>query len=150
MARIRILLALAVAICAIGAITASSAAAGSPESLMMKKVNHYRKSHGLHAVHLSRSLKHSAARYARYMRDHQYFGHQSRIRASSHYRRLGEILEVQRGGANVSLAFHTWLRSSPHRAIILDSSFTYAGAGRAYGRYRGHKSTFWVMHFGRP
>jgi uncharacterized protein YkwD len=150
MARIRILLALAVAICAIGAVTATSATARSPEALMMKKVNNYRKKHGLRSVKLSSSLKHSAARYARYMMSHHYFGHSSRIHASSRYRRLGEILEYQRGGANVSLAFRTWLRSGPHREIILDRSFTYAGAGRAHGSYRGHKSTFWVMHFGRP
>ena len=150
MARIRTLLVLAVAICAIGAITAATATAKSPEARMMSKVNHYRKQHGLRAVKLSKSLKHSAAKYARYMMRHHYFGHSDRIHASSRYRRLGEILEYQRGGSNVSLAFRTWLRSGPHRAIILDSKFNYAGAGLTHGRYRGHDSTFWVMHFGRP
>jgi uncharacterized protein YkwD len=150
MARIRILLALTVAIGAIAALTATGAAATTPESKMMKKVNEYRRSHGLRAVKLASSLKHSAKHYADWMMDHHYFGHSSRIHASSRYRRLGEILERQRGGANVSLAFRTWIRSGPHRAIILDRSFTYAGAGRAYGSYEGHKNTFWVMHFGRP
>jgi uncharacterized protein YkwD len=150
MARIRILLALAVAICAIGVATASPAAAGSPESLMLSKVNHYRKKHGLHSVRLSRSLRHSAAKYARHLMRHQYFGHAKRIHASSRYSRLGEILELQRGGANVNLAFRTWLGSSPHRDIILDRSFTFAGAGRTHGRFRGRMSTIWVMHFGRP
>jgi uncharacterized protein YkwD len=150
MARIRILLALAIAICAIGATTAASATASSPQSQMMHKVNHYRHKYGLHAVKFSSSLKHSAGRYARWMMRHHYFGHSSRIHASSRYRRLGEILEAQRGGSNVSLAFHTWMRSGPHRAIILDRSFKYAGAGLAHGWYRGHKSTFWVMHFGTP
>ena len=51
---------------------------------------------------------------------------------------------------NVNLAFHTWLGSSPHRAIILDPKFNRAGAGRAHGRFKGHKATLWVMHFGRP
>ena len=150
MARIRILLALAVAICAIGAFGSAAATASSPQEKMMKKVNDYRKKHGLHRVKFSSSLKHSAGRYARYMMKHHYFGHQSRIHASSKYRRLGEILEYQRGGSNVSLAFHTWLRSGPHRDIILDRNFKYAGAGLAHGQYRGHYSTFWVMHFGRP
>jgi len=150
MARIRILLVLTVAVCAIGLGTATGAAARSPESKMMKKVNDYRKKHGLRAVKLASSLKRSAKRYADYMMSHHYFGHSSRIHASSRYRRLGEILERQRGGANVDLAFRTWIRSGPHRAIILDRSFTYAGAGRAYGPYEGYKNTFWVMHFGRP
>ena len=52
MARIRILLALTVAICAIGLATAGGAAA-SPESQMMKKVNDYRNKHGLRAVKLA-------------------------------------------------------------------------------------------------
>lgn len=150
MARIRILLALAIAVCALAATGVAPAAASSPEKQMMKKVNHYRHKYGLRAVKLSKSLKHSAERYAHWMMKHHYFGHRSRIHASSRYRRLGEILEYQRGGSNVSLAFHTWMHSSPHRAIILDRSFTYAGAGLAHGRYRGHRSTFWVMHFGRP
>jgi uncharacterized protein YkwD len=152
MDRIRISLALTIAMCAIAATAfASSAAARSPESLMLHKVNHYRKTHGLRAVHLSRSLKHSAAHYARHMMRKQYFGHARRIHASSHFRRLGEILEWQRGmRPNVSLAFHTWLRSGPHRAIILDRSFTYAGAGRTNGRFQDGKATLWVMHFGRP
>jgi uncharacterized protein YkwD len=150
MARIRILLALAVAVCAIAAVTASPATAKSPEARMMSKVNNYRKKHGLRRVRWSKSLKHSAARYARHMMRNHYFGHDDRIHASSRYRRLGEILEYQRGGSNVSLAFRTWLRSGPHRAIILDRKFNYAGAGLTHGTYRGHKSTFWVMHFGRP
>jgi uncharacterized protein YkwD len=150
MARIRFLLALALALCAIAAISVSPATARTPQETMMKKVNDYRKKHGLHRVKYSKSLKHSAGRYARYMRDHHYFGHQDRIHASSKYRRLGEILEYQRGGSNPSLAFKTWLRSGPHRDIILDRSFTYAGAGLAHGQYRGHYTTFWVMHFGTP
>ena len=80
-----------------------------------------------------------------------YFGHSNRIHASGHFRRLGEILEIQRGlRPNVRIAFHTWLRSPGHRAILEDPSFDYAGAGRAAGRFQGHKSTIWVMHFGRP
>ena len=150
MARIRILVALGVVALAM-AVCAVAAEARSPESVMMQKVNHYRHSHGLRAVRTSRSLKHSAARYARHMLHSNYFGHASRIHASHHFRRLGEILEYQRGmRPNVSEAFHCWMRSGPHRAIILDRSFTYAGAGRAAGRFQGGRNTIWVMHFGHP
>ena len=151
MARIRILLALAVAVCAIAAVTASPATAKSPQARMMSKVNEYRKKHGLRRVRWSKSLKSSAARYARHMMRNGYFGHAKRIHASDRYSRLGEILEYQRSTKpNVKLAFRTWIRSGSHRAIILDRNFTRAGAGRAWGRMRGHKSTVWVMHFGRP
>jgi uncharacterized protein YkwD len=152
MARIRILITLVVAICAIGVATAAvpAAAKRSPEALMMHKVNSYRARHGVRRVRLSHSLKRSARRYAHYMMRHQYFGHAKRIHASSKYHRLGEILEWQTGyKANVRRAFYCWVHSSEHRAIILDSSFTWAGAGRAHGRFHGRKSTIWVMHFGR-
>ena len=150
MARIRILLALMLALCAIGAATATGAAA-SPEAKMMKKVNEYRKKHGVRPVKLASSLKHSAKRYADWMMSHHYFGHSSRIHASSRWHRLGEILEIQTGTRpGVKRAFRTWMHSSEHRSIILDGSFTYAGAGRSYGSYEGYKNTFWVMHFGRP
>src|SRR4051812_32744654 len=99
MGRIRILLALAVAVCAIvaTAVASSTAAAKSPEANMMHKVNHYRLKHGLHRVKWADSLRHSAKKYAWYMMRSQYFGHARRIHASKRYRRLGEILEYQRG-----------------------------------------------------
>lgn len=153
MGRIRILLALAVAICAIGAVAfATTAFAGkSPEANMMHKVNNYRKRHGLPRVKWARSLKKSARRYAWHMMSHGYFGHDKRIHASDRYSWLGEILEYQRSyKPNVKLAFRTWIHSDAHRAIILDRRFNRAGAGRAWGRMKGHKSTVWVMHFGRP
>ena len=153
MARIRMLLALTVAMCAIAGVTLASNAQAhrSPEAQMLHRVNHYRKKHGVRALHLSHSLKRSARKYAHKMMREQYFGHQRRIQASSKYRRLGEILEWQRGtDPNVGLAFRTWVHSREHRAIILDRNFTYAGAGRAWGRFHGRPSTIWVMHFGKP
>src|SRR2546423_13072738 len=116
MPRFRILIALVGAICAI-AVTASTASA-SPEMAMIHKVNHYRHQHGLRSVRVSGSLMRSAKNYAHWMMRHQYFGHRSRIHASSHYRRLGEILEWQRGdAANVRLALDTWKHSGSHRAL---------------------------------
>jgi uncharacterized protein YkwD len=151
MARIRIFIAIALATCALAAMAmASSAAASSPEAQMLQKVNKYRRHHGLGAIRLSRDLARSAKRKARRMMDSGYFGHDDRIHASSRFRRLGEILEWQRGGTNVALCFRTWIRSGPHRAIILDRYFNYAGAAHVYGWYRGHKTTMWAMHFGRP
>src|SRR3954451_12981688 len=154
MGRIRISLALAIAVCVIAATavaTTEVAVAKGPVANMMHKVNHYRLKHGLHRVKWADSLMHSAHKYAWYMMRSQYFGHSRRIHASSRYKRLGEILEYQRGKRpNVNLAFHTWLGSPPHREIILDPKFNRAGAGRAWGRFKGHKSTIWVMHFGRP
>ena len=154
MARIRILLVLVLAIsaCALATAVSPAVAGRGAEAHMMKIVNDYRAKHGLPRVRHSRSLRGSAERYAHYMMRNGYFGHQNRIRANSKkYHRLGEILEIQRGlRARTYHAFRVWLSSSSHRAIILDRNFNRAGAGRVSGRFRGHKSTIWVMHFGRP
>jgi uncharacterized protein YkwD len=149
MARIRILMAMTIAACTLA--VCAAAAQASPEMAMLKKVNHFRHAHGLRAVHMSRSLMGSASRYAHDLMGSGYFGHSNRIHASGRFHRLGEILEIQRGTQpGVRNAFHCWLRSPGHRSIIMDGSFNFAGAGRAAGRFHGHNSTIWVMHFGRP
>jgi uncharacterized protein YkwD len=117
---------------------------------MLNKVNAFRQSHGVPPVHLSRSLEHSAASYSRYMMRSGYFGHASRIHASSRYRTLGEIIEIQRGmGAGVNQAFSAWVNSPPHRSVMLMSTFKFAGAGVVHGRFHGARRTIWTMHFGR-
>ena len=148
----RMLIALLVAVFALGAaVPVAGARSRTPEQKMMDKVNHYRHRHGLRKVRTAGDLKKSARRYAWYQMRRQYFGHSKTIHASSKYHRLGEILEIQRGlSPNVDLAFRTWIRSSPHRAIILDPKFNFAGAGKAKGRFHGRDSTIWVMHFGHP
>jgi uncharacterized protein YkwD len=151
MARRTTLLALALVALIVAIVTAPAGGASSPEATMLAKVNNYRRAHGVKPVHLSNSLKSSADRKAHDMLRSQRFGHDSRIHANHHYRRLGEIIEMQTGYApDVNRAFKAWIHSSPHRAIILDRGFNYAGAGRAAGRYHGRKTTMWVMHYGHP
>src|SRR2546423_12618955 len=96
MARIRTLLALGLVVLA-AAIVAAPAQAGSPEMAMLSKVNHFRRQHGLRAVHYSHSLRSSASRYAHHMMQSGYFGHDRHIHPSHHYRRLGGITCLQRG-----------------------------------------------------
>jgi len=128
----------------------ATAAATSPQMLMLEKVNSFRAAHGVKKVHLSRSLEDSASRYSRHMMRSGYFGHASRIHASRRYRTLGEIIEIHRGlRARVSTAFHAWVNSPPHRSVMLMSQFRFAGAGFASGRFHGHRDTIWTMHFGR-
>ena len=127
----------------------AAAHATSPAKLMLKKVNSYRANHGLKKVRFNRSLAHSAAAYSRYQMRHGYFGHASRIHASHRFHMLGEIIEIHRGGPGVRTAFKAWLHSPPHRSIIMNSSFKMAGAGYVTGRFHGHRSTIWTMHFGR-
>jgi uncharacterized protein YkwD len=127
----------------------TAAARASAEDQMLAKINSYRSQHGLPRVRKSKSLTRSAERYSWRQLNGGYFGHSSRIQASSKYRRLGEILAFLSGTrAQVSSAFRMWLNSGGHRAVIMDRRFRYVGAGRASGRFRGGKATIWTVQFG--
>lgn len=124
-------------------------ASPSPEVRMVRKANAYRSNRGLPKVRISKSLMNSAERYSWRQLNGGYFGHSGRIHASSGFRRLGEILEYHRGlKARLDHAFRLWLNSGGHRAVIMDSGFRFAGAGRASGRFQGRNATIWTMHFG--
>jgi uncharacterized protein YkwD len=132
------------------ALLVPGAALASPQRHMLDRVNSARAHHGLPALHFSRSLQHSASRYAHHMVRSHYFGHSSRIHASSQFHTLGEILEAHFiRKPMVGLAARNWMHSSSHRSIILSRSFRYAGAGYAMGSYQGRPVTMWTMHFGR-
>jgi uncharacterized protein YkwD len=125
--------------------------AASPQLEMVGRINDIRRSHGLPALDVSRSLMRSADAYSETMMERQYFGHANRIQASSRFRRLGEIIEIHRGGRpDVEWAIRDWLGSPPHMRVILDDLFTYIGAGYTVGRFGSYTSTIWVVHFGRP
>jgi uncharacterized protein YkwD len=128
---------------------APASAARSAEDQMVAKINSYRAKHGLPKVRKSKSLTRSAERYSWKQMRGGYFGHSSRIQASSKYRRLGEILAWSSGtAARVRQTFRMWLNSGGHRAVIMDRGFRYVGAGRASGNYRGGKATIWTVQFG--
>ena len=138
------------ALLAVLLVVPATASARSPEITMLEKVNAFRVKHGLPKVHLSRSLARSARAWSRHMMHTGYFGHGSSIHASHRFRTLGEIIEIHRGRRpRPSLAFREWLNSPPHRSVILMRQFRFAGAGYATGRFHGHRSTTWTMHFGR-
>jgi uncharacterized protein YkwD len=147
---LRVRTAALVALLACALVAPATASAISAQRLMLKKVNSFRKSHGVPPVHFSRSLGSSAGKYSRYMMRHGYFGHASRIHASRRFRMLGEIIEIHRGmKPGVTRAFRAWVHSPPHRSVMLMREFKLAGAGFVSGRFHGYKDTIWTMHFGR-
>ncbi len=148
MPRFRMLALCTLALCLI-APAAPATAARSAEDQMIAKINSYRAKHGLPKVRKSKSLTRSAERYSWKQMRGGYFGHASRIQASSKYRRLGEILAWSAGtSARVRDTFRMWLNSGGHRAVIMDRGFRYVGAGRASGNFRGSKATIWTVQFG--
>ena len=149
MPRFRILVLCALTACLIVPALPAAPAAASAEDQMLAKINSYRAKHGLPGVRKSKSLNRSAERYSWKMMSSGYFGHANRIQASSKYRRLGEILAYTSGTRpRTSEAFRMWLNSPGHKAVIMDRSFRYVGAGAASGRFRGRKATLWTAHFG--
>jgi uncharacterized protein YkwD len=132
------------------ALALPAGASASKSRDMLNAVNWVRSQNGLPALHYSRSLAHSAKCYSNTMMHRGYFGHDSRIHASRRFRTLGEILEYRRGmKPHVRATLKDWMNSPPHRAVIMNGSFKYAGAGFARGRFHGKRSTIWAMHFGR-
>ena len=116
---------------------------------MLAAVNTVRAKHGLAALRGSPSLRRSARRYARWMLRKDYFGHLSRIRASSHFSLLGEALAWHSGRrAGVSRTVRAWMHSPPHRALLLHPGFRFLGAGMARGRLGRRGVTAWVLHLG--
>ena len=149
MTRARMLVVAAVLIASL-LVPAAPASADAAAFKMIRKVNIYRENRGLPKLKISRSLNRSADRYAGRMMRGGYFGHSNRIKASSRFRRLGEIIEMHRGHrARVSSAFRAWRRSGSHNAMLLDGNFRWVGAGYVKGRFQGRRTTMWVMHFGR-
>jgi uncharacterized protein YkwD len=117
---------------------------------MLAQINAARAGSGVHALRGSTSLNSSAARYARYLMRRGYFGHASRIRASGHFRVLGEVLEMHSGsGPQVGSTLQAWLNSPGHRDVLMSGRFFWIGLGKATGRFHGRTSTIWVGQLGR-
>jgi uncharacterized protein YkwD len=120
-------------------------------SRMVDKINTVRAQHGLKALSYSRSLSRSSGRYARYMVSRQNFSHAPRIRASSRFSRLGEILAWTPGPVpNWEQTLSEWLASPSHRAVLLSRKFSVIGAGRAHNPADGDEAAVvWAVQFGR-
>lgn len=116
---------------------------------MLNAVNEVRAQHGLAAFRGSASLHRSASVYARWMLRTDHFGHLSRIRATGRFSMLGELLAWHSGRRpHVFRTVRRWMRSAPHRALILHPGLRWLGAGIAHGRLFGHRATTWVLHLG--
>lgn len=83
---------------------------------------------------------------------HSACGHAFSYRADwAGYRwtRLGENIAFGTGPVSVRAIFSAWLRSTKHRANILDPAFRDVGVGSRRGRVAGASARFWVAEFGR-
>ena len=149
MRRIAALIAVSVAVGV--ALPAAPAAAASPEVVMFTKINEIRRAHGLARMRPSYPLFYSAGRYARRMVRSDYFGHLARIPLTRRFRMAGETLAMHHGWRlSPRRTVWQWMGSPSHRAILLSSSFTRLGVGRARGNYGSSRATMWVAHVAKP
>jgi uncharacterized protein YkwD len=116
---------------------------------MIAHVNKFRANNGLPGLKRSDSLVGSARRYAHWMLAHDYFGHQSSIRAAGNFRNLGETLAWHSGSnADVVGTLSQWRHSAPHRAVLLSRAFRFIGAAPSRGNLGGRHVTAWVAQLG--
>ena len=114
-------------------------------------VNAERARHDLPPLKPSPHLRRSADRFAHRLMREDRFAHESRIPASrTHFHHLGEALALhfgpERGPATT---VHAWLRSPPHRRLLLTRTMNLIGAGEARGTFRGRQATIHVLHLAR-
>jgi uncharacterized protein YkwD len=124
-------------------------AAASPQDDAISQLNQLRQASGLPALQASESLHRSSTKYARRMIDTDYFGHASRIAASSAFGRIGETLALHDGWrADPAQTISAWMNSSGHRAVLMSSAYRWVGMGIARGKIGSRLVTVWVAHVG--
>ncbi len=119
---------------------------------VLKLVNTERKKAGCKSVTLDARLTAAAAGHAMDMATANYFSHTSkdgrsfvdRIEAQGYSKPRSE--NIAAGQPTVAAVMSAWMKSSGHRANILDCSATQMGAAGAKG---GSYGVYWVQDFGR-
>ena len=138
------------AITLLAAPSTASASAPSAGAQMIWEINQARAKRGLWPLQRSVSLQRSARGFARWQMRNDRFGHVSSIRASRRFSMRGEALAFHRGRlARIRYTVRAWLRSPPHRRLVLTRSMGLAGAGHSKGRFGGRHSVIWTLHLGR-
>ncbi|MGH3104969.1 MAG: CAP domain-containing protein [Gaiellaceae bacterium] len=136
------------------------------EAAIVRQVNAFRTRHGLARLHVSVRLAASAEDKSRRMAARGYFDHDSpsgapfwrqieRFYGSRGYRywSVGENIEWGPAGIAAETALEAWLRSPPHRAVLLRARYRQFGLSAvevtdAPGVYGGQAVTIVTAHFG--
>jgi len=133
---------------------------------MLEYVNLVRASHGLAALHLSRSLVRAALHHSLNMGVHGYFGHENArgmnfgARIRNYFQALGfrvwmageNLLETPRV-PTAKRAVRLWMHSTPHRENLLNPNWRSVGFGSirvhsAPGIFRHRSVTLLTADFG--
>jgi uncharacterized protein YkwD len=152
----------AAARCAGAAARPASLDEGARQSAVVCEINRVRRRHGLAPVSAHAPLTRMARRFARTMVAHRFFSHvgpgganlSARRRAAGYRgRALGEVLAWGEGRyASPRAAVRSWLRSTPHRRVVLGRGYRDVGVGVALGDPFGggfRRSATYAAEFGR-
>jgi uncharacterized protein YkwD len=112
------------------------------ERAVIRELNDVRARHGLRHLRPSRALGRAADQHSRDMLRRDFFDHSSsdgtpfdrRVRRHADARHVGETLAAigrRHGGAGAVVRM--WMRSPPHRAILLSGEFRRVGIARRWG-----------------
>jgi uncharacterized protein YkwD len=143
------------------ATSARPASPGAGRAAVVCEVNRVRRRHGLAAVKPDPRLTRMAGRFARTMVARRFFSHVSpggstlhdRLRAAGYRgRAAGEVLAWGQGRlASPRAAVRSWLRSPPHRRVLLGRNYRDVGVGIALGSPFGgpmRSSATYAANFG--
>lgn len=108
---------------------------------MVKKVNAVRARHGLRRLRATPGLRRGSQRHAHNLMARDRLVHHSLAGG----RGLGEAIAFYTGRRRVSSVLGLWLRSPPHRALLLKRSSRIVGVGAQRGRFRGRSAVIWVL-----
>ena len=136
-----------------------------PERQLLALVNQTRVKHNLHKLRVVTCLERAARAHSREMVNRDYFQHSSYSGESFGARlirfgyrtsgftswRAGENIAYGSGTLGSPKAiWRAWMKSAPHKAIILTKCFRDVGVGRAVGTYRGISHVvFFTLDCGR-
>jgi uncharacterized protein YkwD len=123
-----------------------------PERQLLVLINRTRVNHNLHRLRVVTCLERAARAHSREMVSRHYFRHESYSGESFGSRlirfgyktsgftswKAGENIAWGSGSLGAPKAiWRAWMKSAPHRAIILMKGFRDVGLGRAVGSYQG-------------
>jgi uncharacterized protein YkwD len=114
----------------------ASARHDATEAKIIRALNNARASYGLPRLRSTRALGRAADAHSRTMRRTNTIGHgdySRRIRRYVRSRKVGENLAWM-SGCNASAIVDMWLKSAPHRKVMLSRSFKRIGVGRSGSR----------------
>jgi uncharacterized protein YkwD len=123
------------------------------EARVLRLVNAARRAHGLRPVRYVKRLRSAARAHSGDMLRRDYFAHDAPNEAWDHRVRrymprahlVAETIAWGAGAfATPALLVRWWLKSPPHRAILLDSHLTLAGIGIRRGTFLGARNAIVV------